>query len=600
MAAEAKILSEIEILDEKNLKSIIGNEVKEMEYRMRARELRLSGVFEKKLKSVKQKVAQSKMSLANCCNFGEEKFDSISTGSWIANIDGIYKQIPNNETGGVDFVEASRMMIVPTETYNNIDTNIEKVKLEFCKHGEWHKIVTEKSTISVLNKIVELSNNGIDVNSLNSKDLMEYLYDVLTLNDNSIIPNFKSVSRLGWVGNDFMPYSEDIKFDGDNDNKYLHDCIKSKGELSEWIDYIKPLRENIYFRMIMAASFASPLIEKLNALPFVFNIWGGTGSGKSVGLICAMSIWGNPAFGKLTKTMDMTINSMMNTAGFLHNIPFGGDELQTIKKQNYNYDQIIMKVCEGVERGRMKYNKVLETQTWKCSFIFTGEEPCTKSNSGGGTKNRVIEVEAKRNVVENGNDIVTFVYEHYGVAGKKYINYTKEINLQERYKKINKWLLEECETTEKQSMAMSLMILADQLAGECFFGEEKPMKKSDIKLFLMSKDEVDVAKRAYLWFVDWIAVNNIRFESNNAGEIWGKKNDSFCYINRHVLETALEKNNFDITATLSKWEEYNYIERNSQKKYSHNTKCHGIKGNYFKINLDNPDSDFAVLPEVEM
>jgi uncharacterized protein (DUF927 family) len=594
---EAQKLSEIEILDEKNLKSIIGNESKEMEFRMRARELKIVGIFEKKLKIVKQKSARAKMEHMNFCQFDKEKHKIICTGAWIATPEGIYKQIPNNETGEVDIVEASRMQIIPTETYNNIDTNTEKVKIEFCKHGQWHKLVTEKSTISVLNKIVELSNNGIDVNSLNSKDLMEYLYDVLTLNDNTIIPNYRSVSRLGWVGKDFMPYSKDIKFDGENDYKYLFDCIKSNGTLKEWIDYIKPLRKNIYFRMIMAASFASPLIQKLNALPFVFNIWGGTGTGKSVALLCAMSIWGDPSFGKLTKTMDMTINSMMNTAGFLHNLPFAGDELQTIKKQNYNYDQIIMKVCEGVERARMKYNKVSETQTWKCSFIFTAEEPCTRSNSGGGTKNRVIEVEAKTVVCDNGNDVVAFIVEHYGNAGKVFIDYIKNLDLQERYKEIHKYLLEKCETTEKQSMSMALMLLADQLAGEVFFGEEEKMKKSDIKLFLMSKDEVDISKRAYVWFIDWIATNHIRFESNNLGENWGSKDDEICTINRQVLESGFEKNKFDITATLSKWDELGYIVRNSQNRYTHQTKCHGIKANYVKVILKNP---FEVLPNEEM
>ena len=62
------------------------------------------------------------------------------------------------------------------------------------------------------------------------------------------------------------------------------------------------LRENIYLRLQMAASFASPIIEKVNGLPFVFHLWGGTGTGKTVGLMTAMSIWGNPRMGKTVRT----------------------------------------------------------------------------------------------------------------------------------------------------------------------------------------------------------------------------------------------------------------------------------------------------------
>ena len=109
--------------------------------------------------------------------------------------------------------------------------------------------------------------------------------------------------------------------------------------------------------MMMAASFASPIIEKVNALPFVFHLWGGTGSGKSVALMAAMSVWGNPSMGKMVRTMNMTSNSMLSTAAFLKNIPFAGDELQTIKSKWDNYDKLIMCITEGVDRGRMSYDK---------------------------------------------------------------------------------------------------------------------------------------------------------------------------------------------------------------------------------------------------
>lgn len=72
----------------------------------------------------------------------------------------------------------------------------------------------------------------------------------------------------------------------------------------------------------MGASFASPLIAKVNALPFVFHLWGGTGTGKTAGVMAAASIWGDPRPGRLMRTMNMTANSMMQMASVLRNLPF--------------------------------------------------------------------------------------------------------------------------------------------------------------------------------------------------------------------------------------------------------------------------------------
>ena len=69
-----------------------------------------------------------------------------------------------------------------------------------------------------------------------------------------------------------------------------------------------------------------------------------------------------------------------------------------------NFDQLIYQITEGVDRGRARaYGGVEDTKTWKNSFIFTGEEPITKVNSGGGSKNRVIEIAIDGLLIEDGH-----------------------------------------------------------------------------------------------------------------------------------------------------------------------------------------------------
>lgn len=455
-------------------------------------------------------------------------------------------------------------------------------------------IVCDRIITASANKILELANRGVEVNSENSKLLVQYIAECVASNLD-ILPRYKAISRLGWIDKDFMPYATEVKFDGEKDNQPLFKAVEQKGELQEWIDFIQPLRRNIYFRMLMAASFASPIIEKVNALPFVFHLWGGSGSGKTVALMSALSIWGNPRMGKMVRTMNMTVNSMLATAAFLCNLPFAGDELQTIKRRGEDYDSLIMRITEGIDRGRMTYSEINELKTWKCSFLFTGEEPCTKSYSGGGVKNRVIEHECTDIVVEDGIGVVNFINEHYGCAGIEYIKALNNRKLMEEYNEIFKNIIESVDTTEKQAMAMSLMMLGDKIAGEILFHNEKPLTVEDVQDMMCTKSDIDMSERAYDFVLSLIAKNINKFDATSKGEIWGKIEGTEIYINKDVLMHEMSENGFEFNAVKKKWADKGYLIRNSQQKLLHATTCNGIKSMYIKFNQNKTS-----LPETDI
>jgi len=293
--------------------------------------------------------------------------------------------------------------------------------------------------------------------------------------------------------------------------------------------------------------------------------------------------------------MNMTANSMTELAAFLHNLPFAGDELQIIKDRWNNYDSLIMYLTEGINRGRLHSTGRMEQQkTWKNSFLFTGEEPITKSQSGGGAKNRVIEIglTGDDKVVENGNEVSNFVRENYGFAGQKFIECLPNWDIKSRYKELFDSILEVCDTTEKQAMAMACLLLADEIAAAEIFHGEQPLTVEDAKDNLTSAKEVDIAARAYDWTLNWIAKNMARFrESDNNGEIWGKIVDGVAVINRDVLAEGLRSAGFDYTAVIGKFADRGQIVRNSQGKFVHCTHVFGVKASYVKLLLSQEDSD---------
>ncbi len=552
--------------------------------------------FDKLLKAYQTEFAQNfKQKGSNTIQFTQPPIENLKCGKWECEDTGVTKSIMGAGMIPQTIVACSHP-ILPVERLINVDTETEKLKLAFFKDNKWQYISVDRSTVANKANIIQLSDRGIEVNSENSKELVSYIADVVTLNVKEI-PVSRSTDRLGWIQNEFAPYVKDLKYDGDIAFKDVYESIKEEGNYEEWIETCKKVRkESKIAHLLLASSFASTLNQMLGVLPFVVHIWGGTGTGKTVGLMLAMSVWGNPEVGKLVRTLNATQVALARYASFVHDIPFAGDELQTIKSRWDSFDNLVMYLTEGVDRGRGKaYGGIELLKEWNCCFLFTGEEPITKASSGGGVKNRVIEVEATEKVVTDGNFISNFVRKNYGFAGKEFINnIPKQEELQQRYREIFQSILKEIDTTDKQAMAMATILLADEISTDLIFKDEK-LTIDDISKWLTSTKEVDVSARAYEWTMNWISQNINRFRESENGEIWGKyiEDEDICLVNKSLYSEALNKAGFDFTAVVRNFAERNQIERNSQGKFTHQTKAFGVKANYIKFRLEPDISDIA-------
>ena len=486
----------------------------------------------------------------------------LDTGEWTVGNNGISREQTFRKEKQTIF--ATSTPIAPAAFLESHDTGMHKVELHYIRNNVQRSLICERETIASKTKILLLANHGINVTSNDAAELVRYLSDIERLNQITI-PHYKSISRLGWVGNKFVPYDGSIKFDGEEENRPLFRAVAKAGDYDAWVRFMTPLRKNLHLRLMMAASFASPLIERVNALPFVFHLWGKTGKGKTVALMTAMSIWGDPRGGKLTRTMNMTNAAMMSTAAFLNNLPFAGDELQTVKETSGSYDKLIMQITEGIERGRMQYSKNLAVRSWNCAFLFTGEEPCTNNSSGGGTKNRVFEVNYSDALVENGAEVVRFISKNYGHAGKKYISHIANRDLSADYDSIVSEVMETCQTTDKQAAVAGLILMADKLACECIFTDEEPLTAADIAEFTKNDAEVSTSGRAYDYIVGWIAANNERFTGGAYGETWGSSLGRSVYVIDSILVEALENKHFSFDAVKRDWADNGWLMKYKDK-----------------------------------
>lgn len=530
----------------------------------------------------------------NVTNFTNQPLE-LNAGDWEADDSGIFKK------NGYNDEVACPHPIMPVERLVNIDTGEEKLQLAFRKGTIWRKLIFSKTVLASSNKVTELAGSGIAVTSQNAKAFIQYISDMENLNYD-LIPEKKSIGRFGYIPDEgFSPFVDGLIFDGDANFKAMFQTVRSRGSETKWLETAAEVREmSTTAKIILAASFASVLLEPLNCLPFFVHLWGvDSGTGKTVALMVAASVWGDPAVGAYVKTFDGTVVGMEKTAAFLNNLPFCLDELQLAKDSKGRTTFDVYKLAQGV--GRTRSNRaggVDLTPTWRNCILTTGESPLTGTASGAGAVNRVIDIECKsaQAVIKDGMRISGAVKRNYGFAGRKFVErlYQPGVidQVSERYRELFR-ILSDRDTTEKQAMAAAAIILADELACQWIFSGQQPLTIEQVSEFLASKAAVSAGDRGYKYLCDWVTQNSNKLcgRSENLNiEVLGALEDGRAYIIRSVFERILQDAGYSTAAMISYLKQENLIETRGRAN-TRGKRINGIPTECFCLRLPAVDLD---------
>ena len=562
-------------------KSEIERIEREDELFIEAKKLGIEKRFKESLKKY-QDLLKDKISIDSGLNLPRCKYniDNYNMGGYVCTINGIKDKN--------DF-KFSYIPILPVERYVNEDSGKEKVKIIYYKENEWKEKIVDRSQLAISSRLLLLSDDGLDVTSENVKYYINYFNEIMNINN---INKLDSISHIGWKNNLFIPYDSSGIFDGAEEFRNIYKSINSKGDFKKWKKCIDEIAINKYIKIIMATTLASPLLEKINVLPFIVNVWSSaSGSGKTLSCMVAMSIWGNPNVGSLRLSSNNTQNYYMTVASFMRNFTCYFDELQIVKNnKNFDFEGLIMDLCNGTEKGRLNKNsEAREVKTWYNNFLFTNNDRMVNENAGEQIYNRVIDLEIRNEIIKNGQDIARIIINNYGFAGKEYIKYIQTIGIDEiyeRYKKINEEILRSTKATSKQSNLIAMILLADQLGNESIFDKDcYKLKLEDLEEYINDKDEIKTAIKAKNYILDIIASNPKKFDSSSYTEYWGKKDSFICTINLQILNRELKKGGFEFNTVKKDWAEMDFLKQNSQGRYTHNTTVEGQKGTFVCLNM---------------
>lgn len=498
---------------------------------------------------------KSGMKLDNATNFDGQPLELFS-GEYICDEYGVMVQDKYGYEQPV-----CRHPIMPIQRLVNIDSGEERLEIAYKKGRAWRSTIVEKSVIASSSGILHLAANGIMVNSENAKQLSTYLLEMENLNY-EYIPEQKSVSRLGWVGqHGFSPYVDGLAFDGENNFKHIFKAVNSSGERQKWLDAMIDLRkEKTAGRLFLASSFASVILEPCGLLPFFLHAWGGTEVGKSVGLMIAASVWACPKMGEYITTFNSTLVGQEMTASFLNSLPMCIDELQIQSSAGIkDFDKIIYQLTEGVGRTRgAKTGGLQKINTWRNCIITNGEHPISNASSGGGAVNRIIEFECAEKVYSDLVGICAIINQNYGFAGKEFVEWLQQDGNADRINKLQKEYFRELlksDSTDKQAASASAILAADHIATEIIFKDGNNLTVEDMAKIMTKKTEVNVNTRAYDYILELVARNPNKFYPNEngdyQGEVWGKVADEKIYIIKSVFDKELQSAGFNSTAFLA-------------------------------------------------
>lgn len=526
----------------------------------RAQELGVKGKFEEILKAYKrvdrefrQKRAKQQTLVENWTNFSGP-YDRMQCKNWIASDDGIYTY--NSNSGALDTL-ACYHPILPVERMKNLETGEEQVRLAYKRNNRWTEIVVPKTMVTSASKIVALSARGISVTSENAKFLVRYLADVENANDDYINVQYSS-SKMGWIGEGFLPYDKDIVFDGDNRFRQIFDSIGGHGNADLWLDHVKKIRASgrMEPRIMLAASFASVLLDPLGALPFFVDLWGETEGGKTVTLMLAASVWANPDASQYIGDFKTTDVALEAKADFLNHLPMILDDTsKTSARIRDNFEGIVYDLCSG--KGKSRSNKELginRENRWKNVILTNGERPISAYVNQGGAINRILEVECGEKLYDDPQATVELLKKNYGWAGRAFVEIIKEMGIDE-IRKIQQGIqrqLFDDEKMQKQSIALSMVLTADRIATERLFKDGMDISIDEAKKVLIDRNEVSDNERCYAYLMDKIAMNDRRFSEDETNvEKWGVIDGEYAAIYNSAFTEMCTSGGFSRKSFLS-------------------------------------------------
>ena len=569
----------------------------------RATELKCKTEFNKLYAAYKKELKKQNLQFSDKPSYLTDFDDqpALRCGSWVANEEGVWILTEKGRIFACTHpIYISRILI-------NAETGIHKAEIKFKVRRRWHSAFIDRKALASRSSILQLADHGVQVTSENAGLLVQYLSDIEAMNPDDVTEQ-TSTSRLGWIGETFMPYGENIIFDNEQNLLSLFNSIKQVGSRQRWYELIKDIRKDkrIEVLVYIAASLGSILVEPVGALPFVVDLWGETGKGKTVALMVATSIWADPNEGAYMTDAKATTTAMEIRLNVLNSLPMTLDDMAQVKNQyDEDFSQLIYRWCAGKGRDRSNVNLGLNKLTsWHNCILTNAEHSLVTETMQGGAINRIIDIEMGDGYIfPNGNEVADILRHNYGFCGREFVDQVQLLGF-EKIREIQKGYIDKIqeyakktgvEKEEKQILPMSIILTADEISEKYLFQDGIRLDLEECCGLLKNRGEVSEHRRAYQYIRETVVANSFRFDNDPDKNVeqWGtfSPDDRFVYIIGNRFDKIMKEAGFQTKAFLSWARKMKFVKTDLNGNAKVQTKIGGKNVRCVQLDMDAEDAE---------
>ena len=343
----------------------------------------------------------------------------------------LYSLLPKtgkNESGEKDFYYEEKFIMhqipVIKEILTDCETGNSKYKVAWKFKGATKERIVKASAITTKKELLALSDQLLNVNENNYKDVMKYLNEFVYCNE---IPDKVMTSRIGHTDAGFIHplIQTDVVIDFDSDGEEeLFNNFQEKGTVESWkeevLKYILPHPKAMVY---LTGAFASVLLRDLKVQPFVMDMSGSTSLGKSTVMFATASVYGTSS---LVSEEGKPVG-IERKVTYLNSFPFFFNDTKHFKRKE-DIEPLIYHHAGGKAklRGSLEgFRRVRE----HANILFTNGEACIlEYTEGGGCAGRVVTLQGApfdSDDITKVKPILDAIYKgidkNHGVVGRVFV-----------------------------------------------------------------------------------------------------------------------------------------------------------------------------------
>lgn len=140
--------------------------------------------------------------------------------------------------------------------------------------------------------------------------------------------------------------------------------------------------------------------------------------------------------------------------------------------------------------------------------------------------------------------------------------------------------------TQKQAMALSVILTADKITTDALFRDGQYISLDEAKKVLIDRSEMSDNERCYQYLLGKIAMNNMRFDSETNCEKWGILEDGYAIFHIPAFNDLCKNGGFSKRSFLSWAAKKGIVEPDSQGNPTKQKKVNGINKRRVWLRLD--------------